>query len=123
MASNSGEQSWVPMQLGRSNKLGYEEVFKGLGYSEDQISRIMYALRIQHSDPIEFENISAEIRKEREEEAQAYIKAFEDAKSSTSTVNDNSSAEQQDGGEVERVEEQSHPVSSDIKCGRLPFDS
>lgn len=123
MASNSSGEPWVPMQLGKSHKIGYEDVFRGLGYSEDQISRIMYAIRIQHSDPIEFEEISTQIKKEREEEALAYIKAFEDAKSSASAINDNSSVEQQVGSEAERVEEQSHSVSTDVKCGRLPFDS
>lgn len=123
MASNSAEEPWVPMKINHTSKIGYEEVFRGLGYSEDQISRIMYALRIQHSDPIEFEEISSQIRKEREEESLAYIKAFEDAKSSASAINNDSSSEQQNGSEGERVEEQPHSVSTDIKCGRLPFDS
>lgn len=123
MASNSTEEPWVPMNIRHTSRIGYEDVFRGLGYSEDQVSRIMYALRIQHSDPIEFEEISTQIKKEREEESLAFIKAFEDAKNSASAINHDCGVEQPNGAEDERVEEQSDSVSTDVKCGRLPFDS
>lgn len=119
MASN--EIPWEPV-IHKKSKIGYDDVFRGLGYSEDQVQRIMYALRIQESDPEQFKEISEQIKKEREEEAIAYIQAFENAKTS-STVDNNDRPQLENGEEAERAPEQSHTVSVEQQRDRLAFDS